>query len=195
VAGKIRRKGKPWNPALAEYQQKQEAEADAKKRDRKATDLLRNARVAAMEVDDPISGDKIVILRSTRDDPLADHHARGHIDEAQYQAGRAFQGDFQRAERGPKAIELKEWVDGGLPPEPLTEGQRKAAKQLAVVYRELGANGSALVHDVLVHGRTMIVIAAMRGLTGKDWEQYFGKRFRECLDCLAVVYGYAMRMG
>jgi hypothetical protein len=180
---------------LAEYQQKQAAEADAKKRDRKSNDLLRNARVAPMEVSDPISGDTVIVWRSTRDDPLGDHHARKHIDEAQYQAGRAFQGDFQRAERGPKAIELKEWVDGGLPPEPLTEGQRKAAKQLAIVYRELGANGSALIHDVLVHGRTMTQVAASRDLRGKRWEEYFGRRFRECLDCLAVVYGFAMRRG
>lgn len=180
---KPRRRGRPFNPANPVH-------------DRRTTDLVRGAQVAPIEVDDPLeSGGKLYVMRSTRDDPLADHHARGYIDEAQYQAGRAFQGDFQRAERGPRAIELKEWVDGGLPPEPLTEGQRKAAKQLAVVYRELGANGSALVHDVLVHGRTMVVIAAMRGLTGKDWEQYFGKRFRECLDCLAVVYGFAMRRG
>src|SRR5690348_15837128 len=101
--------------------------------DRRATDLLRNARVAPLEVDDPMElGGKLIVMRSTRDDPLADLHARGQIDEAQYRGGRAFQEDFEAAERGPRAIDpSKEAVDGGLMPEPITEAQRKAAKQLA----------------------------------------------------------------
>jgi len=133
-------------------------------------------------------------MRSTRDDPLADLHARHMIDEAQYQAGRAFQSDFETAERGPRAIDpSKEAVDGGLMPEPITEAQRRAVGQLAAVYHKLGLDGSTLVHDVLVHNRTRRQIAESRGLTGKRWEEYYGMRFRECLDCLALVYGFAMR--
>jgi hypothetical protein len=30
----------------------------------------------------------------------------------------------------------KEFVDGGMMPEPITEAQQKAARQLAVVYKE-----------------------------------------------------------
>jgi hypothetical protein len=163
--------------------------------DRRATDLLRNAQVAPLEVDDPMElGGKLIVMRSTRDDPLADMHARGHIDEAQYQGGRAFQLDFETAERGPRAIDpSKEAVDGGLMPEPITEAQQRAARQLAVVYRRLGQNGAALAHDVLVHGKTRAQVAEARGLAGKRWEEYFGMRFRECLDCMAVVYGFAMR--
>lgn len=175
-----RRKGKPYDPSKPVH-------------DRMSTDLLRNAMVAVIDVDDPFApGDKIRVLRSTRDDPLADHHARHHIDEAQYQAGRKFQEDFERAERGPRAVDLKEAVDGGQMPEPLTETQRKAAKSLAVAYRALGADGSALAHDILVHGRTMSQIAASRGLFGERWQKYFGMRFHECLNCLAIVYGFAM---
>lgn len=163
--------------------------------DRRATDLLRNAQVAPLEVDDPMeAGGKLIVMRSTRDDPLADLHARGHIDEAQYRSGRAFQEDFETAERGPRAIDpSKEAVDGGLMPEPITESQRKAAKQLAVVYRALGQNGAALTHDVLVHGKTRAQVAESRGLAGKRWEEFFGMRFRECLDTMAVIYGFAMR--
>jgi hypothetical protein len=162
--------------------------------DRRTTDLLRNAQVAPIEVDDPLElGGKLIVMRSTRDDPLADSHARGQIDEAQYQAGRAFQLDFETAERGPQAIDpSKEAVDGGMMPEPITEAQRKAAKQLAVAYRALGQDGAALAHDVLVHGKTRVQVAAARGLSGRRWEEYFGMRFRECLDRLAVVYGFAM---
>jgi hypothetical protein len=77
-------------------------------------------------------------------------------------------------------------------PEPITEAQRKAAKQLAVVYRALGQDGAALTHDVLVHGKTRKQVAESRGLVGERWEKYYGLRFRECLDCMAVVYGFSM---
>lgn len=162
--------------------------------DRRATDLLRNAQVAPIEIDDPLElGGKLLVMRSTRDDPLAELHARGQIDEAQYRSGREFQEDFETAERGPRAIDpSKEAVDGGQMPEPITEAQRKAAKQLAVVYRALGQDGSALVHEVLVHGKTRAQVAEARGLAGERWEKYFGIRFRECLDCMALVYGFAM---
>lgn len=162
--------------------------------DRRTTDLLRNAQVAPIEVDDPLEpGGTLILMRSTRNDPLAGLHARRHIDEAQYQGGRAFQHDFETAERGPRAIDpSKEAVDGGLPPEAITEGQRKAARKLAQVYRALGQDGSALAHDVLVYGLTMSRIAVRRGLSGERWENYFGMRFKECLDCLAIVYGFAM---
>jgi hypothetical protein len=138
--------------------------------DRRATDLLRNAQVAPLEVDDPMEmGGKLIVMRSTRDDPLADLHARHMIDEAQYRAAGSFQGDFETAERGPKAIDFtREAVDGGQMPEPITEAQRKAAKQLAVVYRALGQDGAALTHDVLVHSKTRAQVAASRGLTGKS---------------------------
>ena len=97
------------------------------------------------------------------------------------------------AKVGPRAVGWEEAVDGGQMPEPLTEGQRKAAKMLARVYRELGADGSALTHDVLVHARTMRQVSESRGLLGRTWEEYFAKRFRECLNCLAVVYGFASK--
>ena len=122
--------------------------------DRRSRDLLRNAEVAAVEVDDPFGlepGDKIVTLRSIRNDPLGRLHTHRQIDEAQYQGGRAFQSDWEKAERGPQAVDpTREYVDGGQRREPITEGQRKAVLRLNRAERELGADGSALVHDVLV---------------------------------------------
>lgn len=186
-----RRKKKPYNPALADYQRQLAESEDAKRRDRKSRDLLRNAQVAALEISDP-SGDKIVVLRSTRDDPLGDMHARRQIDDAQYQGGRAFQRDFEAAERGPRAIDPgKEAVDGGVMPEPITEAQRRAGRQLAQVYRVLGQDGSAMAHDALVHCKTRKQIALARGLSGKRWEEYFGLRVQEVLHRLAHVYGFA----
>jgi hypothetical protein len=179
---KPRRKGKPYNPAAPVH-------------DRRAQDLLRNAQVGTLEIDDPMAlepGDKIVAIRSTRNDPLAKLHDRRQIDEAQYQGGRAFQADFETAERGPQAIDpSKEYVDGGRLPEPITEGQRKAVMRLNKAEGKLGVDGSAIVHDVLIHGRTLSQVGQSRGLTGERWEKYFGLRFRECLNTLAVVYGFA----
>lgn len=162
--------------------------------DRRTNDLLRNAMVSAIEVDDPMeAGGTLIVMRSIRNDPLAGLHARHHIDEAQYQGGRAFQHDFETAERGPRAIDpSKEAVDGGLMPEPITEAQRKAVVRLSRAHGALGQDGSALTSDVLIHAKTYSMVAASRGLSGERWEKYFGMRFQECLDRLALVYGFAM---
>jgi hypothetical protein len=172
---------KPYNPAKAH--------------DRRSRDLLSNAEVATVEVDNPLAlepGEKIVALRSIRNDPLARLHSHRQIDEAQYQAGRAFQSDWEKAERGPCAVDpTREYVDGGQSREPITEGQRKAVLRLNRAERELGADGSALVHDVLVQGLTMEQIGQRRGLCTKRWSDYFSRRFRECLDRLALLYGFA----
>jgi hypothetical protein len=164
--------------------------------DRRSRDLPRNAEVAAIEVDDPLAlepGEKIVTLRSIRNDPLARLHTHHQIDEAQYRGGRAFQDDWEKAERGPQAVDpTREYVDGGRAREPITEGQRKAVLRLNRAERELGADGSALVHDVLVLGMTMEQIGQRRELRGQRWIDYFARRFRECLDRLALIYGFAM---
>jgi len=167
----------------------------AKVHDRRSRDLPRNAEVAAIEVDDPLAlepGEKIVTLRSIRNDPLARLHTHRQIDEAQYQGGRAFQDDWEKAERGPQAVDpTREYVDGGRAREPITERQRKAVLRLNRAERELGADGSALVHEVLILGMTMEQVGQRRGLRGQRWIDYFARRFRECLDRLALIYGFA----
>ena len=176
------KRSKPFNPAKAH--------------DRRSRDLLRNADVAAVEVDDPLGldpGDKIVTLRSLRNDPLGKLHSHRQIDEAQFQGGRAFQDDWEKAERGPQAVDPgREYVDGGQFREPITEGQRKAVLRLNRIERELGADGSALVYEALILGMTMEQISQRRGLRGQRWLDYFARRLRECLDRLAQVYGFAM---
>jgi hypothetical protein len=164
--------------------------------DRRSHDLPFNADVANIEVDDPFAlepGEKIVTLRSIRSDPLGRLHSHRQIDDVQYQAGRAFQNDWERAERGPKAVDpAREYVDGVQTREPITEGQRKAVLRLNACERELGADGSALVHDVLVNGMTMEQVGERRGLKTQRWKDYFARRLKECLDRLAVIYGFAV---
>ncbi len=163
--------------------------------DRRAQDLPLNAQVAAVEIDDPMAlepGEKIVALRSIRNDPLARLHSHHQIDEAQYRGGRAFQDDWEKAERGPRAVDpTREYVDGGQAREPITERQRRAVLRLNRIEHELGADGVMLVHEVLVLGMTMEQIGQRRGLRGQRWMDYFSKRFRECLDRLALIYGFA----
>jgi len=166
-----------------------------KNHDRRSTDLPLNSEVAAVEIDDPLAlepGEKIVVLRSLRSDPRGRLHSHRQIDEAQYQGGRAFQNDWERAERGPRAVDpTREYVDGGQTREPITEGQRRAVRRLSRAERELGADGSALVHEVLVQGMTMVQVGQRRGLCSQRWNDYFARRLRECLDRLALVYGFA----
>lgn len=167
----------------------------SKAHDRRATELHHTVVVDVIEVDNPLAvepGEKIAVVRNLRDDPLGRLQSRRQIDDAQFRGGRAFQYDFETAERGPCAIDpSKEAVDGGLTPEPITEAQRKAAIRLAGVYRKLGQDGSSLIHAVLIHGNTITGVANSRGLGGRRYEEYFGMRFRECLDTLAKFYGFA----
>jgi hypothetical protein len=167
----------------------------AKIHDRRSRDLPRNAEVAAVEVDDPLAlepGEKIVTLRSLRNDPLGKLHSHRQIDEAQYRGGRSFQDDWEKAERGPQAVDpAREYVDGGRAREPITERQRRAVLRLNRVQRELGADGSALVHDFLIIGMTMEQVGQRRGLQSQRWIDYFARRLRECLDRLALIYGFA----
>jgi len=177
---KAKRK-KPHNPARAH--------------DRRSRDLPRNAVVATVEVDNPLAlepGEKIVALRSIRNDPLGRLHSHHQIDEAQYRGGRAYQSDWEKAERGPQAMDpTREYVDGARSREPVTESQRQAVLRLNRVERELGTDGAALVHDVLVLGLTMDQIGQRRAVRAQRWNDYFARRFRECLDRLALVYGFA----
>ena len=163
--------------------------------DRRSHDLPRNAQVAEVEVDDPLAlepGEKIVALRSIRNDPLGRLHSHRQIDEAQYQGGRAFQNDWEKAERGPQAADpTREYIDGVRIREPVTEAQRNAVVRLNRAERELGADGAALVHDVLIKGMTMEQVGERRELRSQRWNDYFSRRFRECLDRLALIYGFA----
>ena len=137
-------------------------------------------------------GERILALRSIRSDPLGRLHSHHQIDEAQYRGGRAFQNDWERAERGPQAVDpTREYVDGVRGREAVTESQRQAVLRLNQIERELGTDGAALVHDVLILGLTMEQIGQRRAVRSQRWNDYFSKRLQECLDRLALIYGFA----
>jgi hypothetical protein len=162
--------------------------------DRTSQDLLRNAQVAPVEVDDPYEeGGKIVVLRSTRNDPLADMKAKGQIDDCDYVAGRHWQAAWENAAvGGVRALDpTREVVDGGQMPELLSDAQRRAVQDLKAARGALGRDGYALICDVLGNGLSIGEAARSRGLSSEADRKYFGKRFRECLATLAVRFGYA----
>ena len=162
--------------------------------DRRAREINRGsaAHIVEVEIEDPFeAGARISAVRSVRDDPLADQLARGHIDQAQYLAGRQFQQDFETAGRGPRAVALSEAVDGSPQQETLTDAQLRAGKALSRCYGALGKDGSVLAHDMLIGAMTLRQIAISRGMPGREWERYLGRRIHEVLNCLAFTYGFA----
>jgi hypothetical protein len=139
-------------------------------------------------------GAKLMVMRSTRNDPLANLHARKSIDEAQYAGGRAFQQDFETAERGPKAIDPSQpYVDCSRVERGISAAISKALDGLTKARDELGQNGGALMHDFLIEGLNVVEIGIKRGMVSELELKYLGKRVRECLESLAIVYGYAMQ--
>jgi hypothetical protein len=162
--------------------------------DRTTRDLLSNAQVAPVEVDDPYEeGARIMVLRSTRHDPLADLMSKGQIDQCDYVAGRHWQAAWENAEiGGVQAFDpTREAVDGGQLPEVLTDTQRRAMQDLDAARGALGREGHALVCDVLGRGMSVADAARNRGLSTEADRKYAGRRFRECLSTLAVRFGYA----
>ena len=164
--------------------------------DRRASDTNRNALVGTVVVDDPLAAfEKIVVFRNLRDDPLAAMQTAGQVDTAQYYAGRHWQKCYELSEMGgARAIDpTKEAVDGGRFPEPLSDAKCRALGDLAKAMKVLGLEGGAIIGDVLGRHMTLAMAADSRGLTTQRERDYIGRRFRECLDTLAIAFGYAMK--
>lgn len=164
--------------------------------DRLSSDLPINAQVGPTTVDDPYeAGAKIVAFRSLRDDTLAVLHHSKQIDEAQFMGGRHWQKAYELAEvGGARAIDpTREAVDGGgFVYSGISDAQSKALDSLKRAAKKLGMEGEALVRDVLGSHLTLDMAATKRGLMSQAERVYIGRRFRECLETLAVVYNYAM---
>lgn len=163
--------------------------------DRMSADLPINARVAVDIVDDPLPlkfGDKLKVLRSIRDDPLAGMLSRGWIPQHEYDAGRRWQNYHEAATIGCiSAIDpTKEAVDGGRMPDVLTDRQAKAMKELRAARAVLGLQDFVYVGDILGERLTLAQCAARHELTGERGINYIGRRFRDALDTLAILWGF-----
>jgi hypothetical protein len=164
--------------------------------DRKSSDLPINSVVSISIIADPFSkiGEKIEVLRSVRDDPLAGMYSRSQIDDAQFRAGRKWQEYNEASTIGPiQAIDPgKPKVDGGRMADPLPDRVSKAFLRISESNQALGVEGSSLLRDVLGHERMAISKAAFaRGCNSELEIKYIGRRFRECLETLALLWGLA----
>jgi hypothetical protein len=157
--------------------------------DRRSSDLLENAQVRAVTVDDPYErGGKIVAFQSIAGDTLANMHARGQVDDAQYEAGRKMREFYELATiGGARGIDpMREKVDGGQLAEPLTEKVQRAIQEVKRLEGVLGYEGTSIARDILWHGLTIQQCAQARCLFTRGGAEYAGKRFREVLETLAV---------
>lgn len=156
--------------------------------DRRSTDHQRGREYAEVEIEDPYDpGSKIVVTRQTRADPLGRLHAHHQIDDCQYNAGRAYQRDWETAERGAQAIDpTREAVDGGRIPEPLTDEQAQARARLIEFRQQLGRRLTLILDVVLLGGQT---IEQFTGNGVQSTLKFHGNLFRAGLDELARLYG------
>lgn len=166
--------------------------------DRRVERIPENAKIAPFEIDDPnalIQTERIVVIRSISNDPLAWMHAHNQIDDAKYFAGRKWQSLYERSVLGAiQAVDTsKEPVDGGRWPEMLTDGQAMASRELARLATALGPEMAILIREVLGHGMFIAQVAQSRGLES-DWaKRGLSREFKRGLDVLAVEMGLATR--
>lgn len=162
--------------------------------DRLSQDLPINSRVAIAVVDDPYSqvGEKIQVLRSLRNDPLADMLSRGVIDIALFNAGRKWERLHECTQIGPiSAIDPgKEAVDGGKPREPLSDRQIDAFKELAIADRRLGQWGGILIRNLLADRLTVGQISELHDCKTGRRQHFMSLRIRECLEDLGKLWGF-----
>jgi hypothetical protein len=160
--------------------------------DRMSADLPTNSQVVPAVVQDA-AGDYIKVLRSVRDDPLAGMLSRGQIDHAQFMGGRTWQEHRENSEiGGAQAIDTtKEAVDGGRFKEPDVTKLSQALRELKKADSVLGAYGASLVHDILGRRMSIAQVAQARNMTRELEVKYIGRRFRECLESLAKLWGFA----
>jgi hypothetical protein len=158
--------------------------------DRRSTDTLAAGEYAALDVADPYEvGGKLTVIRQLRNDPLARLHSHRQIDDAQFHAGRAYQNDREIAERGAQAIDpSKEAVDGGKPPEALTDRQIKARKRLIKIDRDLGRRLMTVLDAVLIDGQTIEQLAKSNA---QSVLKLHGGLFRVALNELATIYCFS----
>lgn len=178
TASPRRRKKAPYNPV----------------HDRMARDLLRNAKVTPVEVDDPYEeGGKIIVMRSTRDDPLSEMLARGQITECDFAAGRHWQRAFEDSEIGSvRGIDpTKEAVDGGRMCDPISERRDSAGRELKAARDRLKASNWLIV--VVLGTRKSLMDVALE-TAGPACHEGIYKRlraeFHRALETLAIVFGY-----
>lgn len=162
--------------------------------DRRAAVAHRQASLVPVEVPDPYEpGATIIAFKDEKADPLERLRQQKDIDQAQYQAGKAYERDLELAEVGNvRAIDpTKEAVDGGRLPEPVTDSQRKALVRLREAGLVMGLFAESVVRGVLQRNLSPAQLAIARGFSTRREQLHYGWVFRRALEELTGVYGTA----
>lgn len=164
--------------------------------DRRATDLPgRSGDYVDITVADPWSSDggRISSKQNVRHDPLGRMGARHQIDAAQLAAGRRWQADYDRSGGGLRTNFASDAPvsGGGEAKDQINDQMVDAYARLKATRGVLGVGGFQLIEQIAGMGLSVAEAAADRGLITKSEIEYLGRRFRECLETLAIHYGYA----
>lgn len=190
---KQRPKRKPSPPTVAKW-----LGLKTEAHDRQAQEIPANARIAPHEINDPNAvgeTERIVVVRSISNDPLAWLHAHHRIDDAKYYAGREWQQLYERAVMGAiQSVDTsKEPVDGGRWPDMWSDQHAMASRELARLAKVLGHDQATLLSDVLGLGMFIEQAAQARGVVSDHGRRKVARTFHGALESLATELGYAMR--
>lgn len=139
------------------------------------------------EVDDPYEpGAKLTATVNLRESPLDRWRSRSEIDLAQYAAGEKFRALWERSELGgAQALDpAKEYVDGGVMPDPYSLERMRAGVQLRAARGELGQQDYGYVCRVIGNREWPSDMAG-----AKHDSDYVSRRVRDALTELAHMWG------
>lgn len=138
---------------------------------------------------------------SLREDVVGRMAKRGQLgmDETErdlrLRAARHYEATYARAEiGGARGINpMQDKVDGGRFATPDTDARLAAQARLRTLDAALGHYGVAIVRAILVAKWDVGKLADTHGESGEQGARYYGRRFKECLDCIAAVTGIKQR--
>jgi hypothetical protein len=139
----------------------------------------------------------VTVVRALRDDPIGRMRSRRQIDQAQYLGAREYQAVYDACQIGSmRSVDLEKLkVDGGLPPEPLTDHRQRAARRLrsvdATLVHHHGHEGLALLRGVLADRRSIEQTARLHGAQSERDVRSIAWLFRQCLNVIARAFGLA----
>lgn len=147
-------------------------------------------------VPDPLEpGAMLPVAVNVRESAIDEMRNRNRINAAQAEAGERFRRVWERASVGrSKAIDTtKEYVDGGLLGDPLTDDLIQASKELREISQSLGMIGASML--VLIIGQGVLIRDVARRwsdaggiVSGNRAEGYISARFIEALDDLVRLW-------
>ncbi len=170
---------------------------------RKTRKKAEHPHVYIMDVDNPdynrdhdgASGNpkKIRAAFNPRESPVMWMLVRGWVTDPQAMAATRFRSLYERAGgAGAKAIDYaRVTVDGGGITDPISDASMDAHNQLKDVQARLGPAGYELIEKVC--GQLLFikqVAAEHRFSSSKRYESRLSCQLRECLDILAIDWGY-----